>query len=693
MVPNCLLSSPKGVGMTIPGDRGFTDRVRPGGHDHDIVLVSMPFNVCVIPPIGICGLKTVLDEDGLRARVRHFNLEFLPFVSEDLDNAQEIHDEISYLWDFLPGEWLFSPMASVAEDRRFLDALRCEGGVRAPLVAALGALRSRTQAFIEYCAEQLAADQPGIVGFTSSFMQNQASLSLARTFKRLRPETKIVFGGSNAFGEMGRALIEQYDHIDLVVRSEAETVIVPLVRALLTSDECALRDLPGICFRAGGLIVDTPDSLAQIAMDEVPIPDFSDYFATLNALRRVYRGGGSLPHYLPIETSRGCWWGERSHCTFCGLNADRMRFRARSVEAAYDYIVEIQRRYGISRLFAVDNIIDHKYYDTLLERLAVSGCDYFIHYEIKSNLKRRHVDQLVRSGVHKVQPGIESLSTPLLKLMRKGVTALQNIQTLKWLTEAGIKTSWFLLYGFPGEDIACYREMAELIPKLNHIVPPGEIAPVYIERFSPYQSQPASFGIELTGPTQWYAFAFPEVPPERLNRLAYRFDFREPLRNRELDLLVEHELRPKIRAWKERFNAFGPTLHVVHGPQESLLVLGPLVRPERLIRVDGVLRSVLLAFDTAQPERVLWQDSEGAEGARRLTVDLALYRRFLSEARGERDPRGLSQDLDPSAALSILEARGLVVREAGAALTLPLVCDSTRLAQLLESQPKVMAHV
>ena len=29
---------------------------------------------------------------------------------------------------------------------------------------------------------------------------------------------------------------------------------------------------------------------------------------------------------LLIETSRGCWWGERNHCTFCGLNGSSMSF-------------------------------------------------------------------------------------------------------------------------------------------------------------------------------------------------------------------------------------------------------------------------------------------------------------------------------------------------------------------------------
>lgn len=665
-------------------------RRQAGGHAFDVVLVSMPFNVCVMPPIGICGLKSVLDAAGLRTRIRHFNLEFLPFFAPNLDVAQGLHDEISYLWDFLPGEWLFSPQGDGNADEVFLQALR-EAGVRAEILAILRELRPRTADFVERCAERLLADNPGVVGFTSSFMQNQASVCLARAIKRRLPVVKIVLGGSNAFGEMGGALAEQYPEIDVTVCGEAERTVVPLMRALLGANADALGAIPGICYRVDDGVVVTPDDKREIRMDEVPVPDFSDYFATLRELRRVNPGGRQLPQFLPIETSRGCWWGVRSHCTFCGLNADRMGFRSREPVAAYDYISEVRRRNGISRLFAVDNIIDHRYYATLLQRLADSGEPYFIHYEIKANLKRGHVDSLARAGVHKVQPGIESLSTPILKLMRKGITTLQNIQTLKWLTEAGIQVSWYLLYGFPGEEEGSYREMSTLLPKLHHITPPIELAPVYIERFSPYQMTPEAFGIEITGPTKWYRMAFPEVPPARLARMAYRFDFNDRHRDPALDAFVRQSLRPEVHAWKRSFGAHGPTLHLVHGPDESTLVLGSLASPERLIRVAGVLRRALINADAARLEQRLFEPPD--EAAKALEVDARLYRHFLAVSPGLRDTRGLDTPLGEEEAVALLETRGLLLREGGAALALPLVCRASALENLLRIHAESLANV
>lgn len=40
--------------------------------------------------------------------------------------------------------------------------------------------------------------------------------------------------------------------------------------------------------------------------------------------------------------------------------------------------------------------------------------------------------------MRRIQPGIESLSTPTLKLMEKGVSLLQNVRLLSWCAEIGI---------------------------------------------------------------------------------------------------------------------------------------------------------------------------------------------------------------------------------------------------------------
>ena len=52
-------------------------------------------------------------------------------------------------------------------------------------------------------------------------------------------------------------------------------------------------------------------------LDKLPYPDYDDYVLTQKQLNLVFPGDPALH----IEGSRGCWWGQKHQCTFCGLNA------------------------------------------------------------------------------------------------------------------------------------------------------------------------------------------------------------------------------------------------------------------------------------------------------------------------------------------------------------------------------------
>ena len=128
------------------------------------------------------------------------------------------------------------------------------------------------------------------------------------------------------------------------------------------------------------------------------------------------------------------------------------------------------------------------------------------------------------AGVVAIQPGVESLSTHVLQLMRKGVTALQNIQLLKWCKQYGVTVAWNLLYGFPGETPADYADISRSMASLWHLPPPHAVGAIRMDRFSPYYNEAASFGLVNVRPMDMYRLLYP-LPDERLRNLVYFFDF------------------------------------------------------------------------------------------------------------------------------------------------------------------------
>ncbi len=90
------------------------------------------------------------------------------------------------------------------------------------------------------------------------------------------------------------------------------------------------------------LSIDTP-----IALDYQPFMERVEEYFSSREVKPV----------LTFETSRGCWWGERAHCTFCGLNGASMGYRAMKPDVALELVNSLFQYSGkVSRLMAVDNI-------------------------------------------------------------------------------------------------------------------------------------------------------------------------------------------------------------------------------------------------------------------------------------------------------------------------------------------------
>jgi ribosomal peptide maturation radical SAM protein 1 len=247
-----------------------------------------------------------------------------------------------------------------------------------------------------------------------------------------------------------------------------------------------------------------------------------------------------------FETSRGCWWGEKAHCTFCGLNGSSMAYRSKSPARALGEVTSLARRHPHADLEAVDNILDMKYFDEFLPALAREKLEVGIFYETKSSLTKAQLRMLRAAGVREIQPGIESLDDSILKLMRKGVTALQNIQLLKWCAEFGITPQWNLLSGFPGERPDAYAAMTRLVPLLAHL-PPPHLSPIRLDRFSPYYTGSAAFGLKDVRPAAAYRHIY-RLPEDVLANLAYYFDFAYA-DDRVPDTYVD-PFNDKVETWK-----------------------------------------------------------------------------------------------------------------------------------------------
>jgi ribosomal peptide maturation radical SAM protein 1 len=487
-----------------------------------VALVTAPFGPIELPSIQVGLLKAILARHGIPATVYYLNLSFARLIEFSAYSAvADVHRT-------LLGEWIFSEAAfgSRQDDERFFEecpdvaaVLKSIGWTRSKL---LDLKRRIAPQFVRACARIIPWNRHAIVGFSSTFQQNTASFALGRAIKERCPQTKIVMGGANFDSEMGVEFARAFPWIDFAAIGEGDETFPQLVKQLLAGQEVTQQ--AGIAARSGASVTFSQPAPMVKDLSASPAPDYDEYFETGKRLDLFRKWDRAKFIRLPFESSRGCWWGERNHCTFCGLNGAGMKFRAKRASQVLDELRFLSERYEWSRFVAVDNIMDRDFLHGFCDALSDGKHDFDIYYEVNANMTRAEVQRLRHAGIRAFQPGIESLSTHILDLMKKGIKGIHNVELLKWAGYYGIGVSWNILTGFPGERADDVMQQAEWIKALTHLPPPMGCGPIWLERFSPYYAHSDRYPIRNIRPGKSYAHVYPPGTVD-LARVAYFFDY------------------------------------------------------------------------------------------------------------------------------------------------------------------------
>ena len=493
-----------------------------GKQPAQVALVCMPFAALSFPNLGLSLLKAALAQQDIACDIHYLNISFAERIGLPL-----------YWWIWwttnirlLFGEWFFAqalfgrewdkehPLLKDLQD----ESDEADGSPDRPEL--LRQARNDAGAYLDACLSAAPWEQYKIIGFSSMGQQNVASLALAKRIKAAWPDKIIVFGGPNCQGEMGLELHRQFPFIDFICRGESDFLFPALVERLLAG--ASPPSLPGLIFRDDSAqSVPVGSSAPPVTdLDSLPYPDFDDYFQQMGQSPLAVESSPTVV----FESSRGCWYGAKQHCTFCGLNDEAIAFRRKSPGRVLDELTYLTGRYGGNRLAATDNILDMRYLTDLVPEIIERDLGPSIHYEVKANLRKSQLRLLKRAGMDNLQPGIESLSTHILRLMRKGCTALQCVQFLKWASELGIQVAWNFLMGFPSEEPDEYAHMADMVPALLHLQSPWSAGLIRLDRFSPHFNDLKGFGITNVRPASNYGLVYP-FPEASLRRLAFFFDF------------------------------------------------------------------------------------------------------------------------------------------------------------------------
>jgi anaerobic magnesium-protoporphyrin IX monomethyl ester cyclase len=295
---------------------------------------------------------------------------------------------------------------------------------------------------LEQVRRRLQHFRPDVIGVhtkTMMFRRSKEIAALARAYG-----TFSVAGGPDSATSPEPYLDAGFDS---VVFGEGELTLLELARTVQEGrDPIGLR---GVVRRGPKGVVHGVSRSFIRDLDELPLPawDLVDMEAYLS--RWETRTG---ERRSAILTSRGCPFD----CSWCSKPAFGRTYRQQSPERVLLELRALKERYHVDYVRFCDDVfgISRPWLTELLDRMIEERLD--LRFECLARVDLLKPDLLApmrRAGLERVYVGVESGSQKMLDLMNRGTRLAQIERTAESLREHGIRQFWFLMLGYPGEDL------------------------------------------------------------------------------------------------------------------------------------------------------------------------------------------------------------------------------------------------
>jgi ribosomal peptide maturation radical SAM protein 1 len=522
-------------------------RNRDHAEEKRVLLLSTPWPLYNRPSIQLGALKAFLSKEhpGLKIDAHHFYLQLANAIG--YERYREISKR-SWLAETIYAAILFPELFEKTKTLFFHQtprgsALRSQG---------LKSLSRRVQETSEGFIEALNLKGCLLAGLSVSLCQLTSSLYFAGALKRRSPETVVVVGGATFGWTSAARLLDFYPSIDLMVMGEGE---IPLTRIVghLRSGGCLddLPQIPGVLSRDPAVSQPPASQFSQLTtLQDIPTPDYDDYFRLLGTFGPENRFFPTLP----IETSRGCWWhgGDKRlprGCAFCNLNLQWSGYRSKDPLKCVSEVHGLTQKHKTLSVAIVDNVLPKDGAVDFFKGLTQLNKDFRIFCELRANTRPDALKAMRDAGIREVQIGVEAISTRLLKRLRKGTTAIQNLELMKWCEALGLVNLSNLIVYFPGSDQADVEETLANIPFAYPFRPP-RVVPFWLGLGSHVWRSPKSYGLNAVFNHPAYGRILPREIYQNVPLIhqAYRGDMGWQKR-------IWRPVIQEIKAWQKHYNA------------------------------------------------------------------------------------------------------------------------------------------
>src|SRR5580704_12200632 len=305
------------------------------------------------------------------------------------------------------------------------------------------------------------------------------TVQVAREVKRLYPKLPIVLGGWHPSLLPDQTLAA--DCVDVVVVGQGEDALLEVVQHIEAGE--SLCGIPGVGYKVDGRIAFNPTRplrpLKEMPPKAYHLADFDAYERVCGRRWAMYTSSLACPY--------NC-----GYCTNDGVYG--RKWNALEPAQVVEETTDLVSRYNLELLWIVDDnfLVDRDRAVGIAEGLVRKGVKFDWSIQASTNLVGRMThDELVllrRAGLNQVAQGADSGSQKVLNLMNKDFQKIDTIYAAaEKLSAAGIRPSFNMIFGFPGEGEKERRESVALIMDICRRYPGAEF---WTNIFTPYPGAP-----------------------------------------------------------------------------------------------------------------------------------------------------------------------------------------------------------
>lgn len=346
-------------------------------------------------------------------------------------------------------------------------------------------------------AERIVELSPDVVGFTSLGCNFICTVKVAGHVRRMCPRIPLLLGGPHA-SILDRQILCRWPQFDIVVRGEAEAMIVRVLDASIARDFAAV---PGVTYRSGAQIIATEPPPLIADLDTLPWAAYDHH--------PVERLGLTT---LRVEAGRGCPFS----CTFCSTASFfGRRYRLKSAGRLCAELDHLNERYGVTDfalmhdLFTVNKAKVREFCDAVGDRGYTWKCSARMDCVTPDLL-----EQMSAAGCTSIYYGVETGSPRMQAVVRKRLDLSLVLPTLERTHGIGMRATASFITGYPQERQDDQDETLDLAGSLFYECPDHLMVQLHLLTPEPGTGLISDYGDALQYDGHISDFNFPTLEPD-----------------------------------------------------------------------------------------------------------------------------------------------------------------------------------